>query len=156
MSGHFSLASEGSTHPMVEVERGDFRGTANNPPPKRVLVVDDESLIRWSVAETLSAKGYEVAEAADAVSAVGGFSKPATRADVVLLDVRLPDSNDLRVLATLRRLAPGTPVIVMTAYGTPELMKEALEMGAFTVISKPFEMNDLASLVEGALAARVH
>lgn len=120
----------------------------------RVLVVDDEPLIRWSLAETLGARGHEVVEAGDGRSAVRLMSDAAASFDVVLLDFRLPDSNDLALLSRLRRLAPHAQVILMTAHGTPELVNGALDLGAFCVVNKPFEMSELAALVLQAHGSR--
>ena len=72
-------------------------------PRLRVLVVDDEPLIRWSLAETLEQSGHAVVEAGDAASAIRTVSA-GDPFDVVLLDYRLPDSNDLNLLATIRKL----------------------------------------------------
>src|ERR1700674_1460982 len=69
--------------------------TAKKSAPPRILVVDDEPLIRWSVAETLSDCGYQVTEAHDARSAMRALLTTATATEVVLLDLRLPDSDDL-------------------------------------------------------------
>ncbi len=132
----------------------DFPRSAKESPPVRVLVVDDEPLVRWSVSETLGEQGYQVIEAGDAASAIRAFSTPAGVVDVVLLDLRLPDSDDLRVLSAMRRLAPATPVILMTAYGNPELIEQARRLGAFAIVDKPFEMDALPPLVEHALAGR--
>jgi two-component system response regulator (stage 0 sporulation protein F) len=123
-------------------------------PPLRILVVDDEALIRWSLLETLSGCGHQVVEAADAAGAVQAVTIAAVPFDVVLLDFRLPDSNDLALLSRLRRLAPATRIILMTAYGTPEILQSALDLGAYRVISKPFEMNDVGPLVTQAYASR--
>jgi DNA-binding NtrC family response regulator len=112
----------------------------------RVLVVDDEPLIRWSIAETLGAAGHEVVEAADAASARRLLGETSDL-DLVLLDLRLPDSRDLALLADIRRKAPNTPVIVMTAFGTPEITADALRMGALTVLNKPFNMHDIETVV---------
>lgn len=131
----------------------DIPQPGEKPARPRVLVVDDEALVRWSVAETLAAQGYDVTEAGDAASAIRTFSAPVVT-DVVLLDLRLPDSDDLRVLSMMRRLSPATPVILMTAYGSPEILAEARRLGAFSVVIKPFEMYELAPLVERALSAR--
>jgi DNA-binding NtrC family response regulator len=121
----------------------------------RVLVVDDEPLIRWSVAETLAARGYQVIEAGSGEAAISALMNAPDTTDVVLLDLVLPDSHDLSLLALIRRLAPGAPVIMMTAFATPELVDWATALGAFTVVSKPFELNDLAPLIRQAtLAAR--
>lgn len=122
----------------------------------RVLVVDDEALIRWSVAETLADSGHHVLEAADGRGAVQALSEASAPVDVVVLDYRLPDSNDLGLLSTIRRMSPASQVILMTAYGTPEVSKGALDLGAYRVVHKPFEMHDLASLVVQAHAARSH
>jgi DNA-binding NtrC family response regulator len=119
----------------------------------RILIVDDETLIRWSLFETLSGCGHVVVEAGDAVGALQAVTAAAVPFDVVLLDFRLPDSNDLALLSRLRRLAPATRIILMTAYGTPEILQAALDLGAYRVISKPFDMKDLAPLVRQAHAS---
>jgi len=116
-----------------------------------VLVVDDEPLVRWSVAETLGDSGYSVAQAGDALQALE--SVKATAADVVLLDVQLPDSADLGVMSVMRRLSPASKIIVMTAFGSDALSQEARSRGAFGVLDKPFDMSVLPTLVASALAA---
>ena len=118
-----------------------------------VLIVDDERLMRWAVIETLAARGYEIAEAGDARSAMQAFDAPDTVTDLVLLDLRLPDADGLRVLSFIRARSPNTPVILMTAFGTPEIIDEATSKGAI-FMPKPFDMNDLASVVERTMTAR--
>jgi DNA-binding NtrC family response regulator len=118
----------------------------------RVLVVDDEALIRWSLAETLEQAGHTVVEAADAAGAIEAVSSSGPF-DAVLLDYRLPDSNDLNLLAAIRKRAPSAVVIMMTAFGAPEVITGALQLGAYRVISKPFEVHDVAALVLEAHAA---
>lgn len=122
---------------------------AEKSPPLHVLVVDDESLIRWSLAEVLADSGHVVDEAGDGASAVSLLSD-GTRFDVVLLDFRLPDSNDLQLLETIRGLAPASTVIMMTAFGTAEMVEGALKLGAYRVVSKPFDVHDMAKLVSEA------
>jgi len=119
-------------------------------PALRVLVVEDELLIRWAIAETLGHAGHTVIEAEDGESAVRVLADSAEPVDVVLLDYRLPDSDDLTLLASIRRLAPRSHVILMTAYSTPEVMKGALDLGASRVLLKPFEMHDLEPLLVNA------
>ena len=125
----------------------------NNPRAIRVLVVDDELLIRWSLVETLTACGHVVTEAGDAAATRRAVSDDAQRPDVVLLDYRLPDSNDLGLLAAIRRDAPAAQIILMTAHGTPDIAKGALELGAYRVVNKPFAVQELAALVSEAHAA---
>ena len=121
--------------------------------PPTVLVVDDEALIRWSLAETLGDRGYLVTEATNGREAVAAIQHAGTPFDVVLLDYRLPDSADLRLLGTVKRLAPGSQVIMVTAHHSPELAQGATALGAFRVISKPFEMESLAAVVDLAREA---
>jgi len=120
----------------------------------RILVVEDEALIRWSIAETLGQEGHTVMEADDAASAVRALEDADGDIDVVLLDYRLPDSNDLGLLANVRRLRPRSAVVMMTAYGTPEVTEGALALGAYRVVGKPFDMHGLGSLVAAARDAR--
>ncbi|HEY2905381.1 MAG TPA: response regulator [Vicinamibacterales bacterium] len=125
----------------------------NIPRTSHVLVVDDEWLIRWALREALEAKGYRVTEAGDAASARRALAED-NPPDAVVLDYRLPDSNDLGLLTTIRHNEPPPPVIMMTAHGTSELVKGALDLGAYRVVSKPFEMVQMADLVAEALAVR--
>ena len=125
---------------------------SKNSPDLHVLVVDDEPLIRWSIAETLTHVGFAVSEAGDAKETIQRLSTGLTP-DVVLLDYRLPDSNDLNLLQTIRKAIPASPVIMMTAFGTPAVLDGAIELGAYCVLNKPVEMRDLAALVERAHAA---
>jgi DNA-binding NtrC family response regulator len=116
-----------------------------------VLVVDDEPLVRWSVSETLSDSGYRVTQAGDALSALEALNGKGGAADLVLLDMWLPDSSDLKVLSMMRRLSPATPIILMTAYGSDALRAEARSRGAYAVVDKPFDMSALPQLVADAL-----
>jgi two-component system response regulator PilR (NtrC family) len=125
----------------------------NKSPSLRVLVVDDESLIRWSLSETLSESGHLVSEAGDGESALRTLTAGPAPFDVVLLDYHLPDSHDLALLSTIRQVAPNTVVIMMTAFSTPEMADAARRIGAYRVVAKPFEVHDMASLVLEAHAS---
>jgi DNA-binding NtrC family response regulator len=114
--------------------------------PRHVLVVDDEPLIRWSVSEALVDMGMDVEEASDATSALRAITTAARPFDAVVLDLRLPDMDDLSLLGTLRQLLPKATLILMTAFGTPEVVADAQAMGA-TVLNKPFELDDLKHLI---------
>jgi DNA-binding NtrC family response regulator len=112
-----------------------------------VLIVDDEPLIRWALSETLVDQGFTVFEAGDGQGAVTVLTDPCRPVDVILLDYLLPDSNDLQLLATIRRLSPRSSIVMLTDYGTPELAAQAKRLGASCVINKPIEMRDVADLV---------
>ena len=120
------------------------------PHPLRVLVVEDEPLIRWSISETLTHVGHTVMEAGSATAAVRAMAGASDAIDVVLLDYRLPDSNDLGLLKAVREMLPRSAVVMMTAYGTPEVTAGALELGAYRVMNKPFDMHGLETLVQEA------
>jgi DNA-binding NtrC family response regulator len=113
----------------------------------RALVVDDEPLIRWAITETLRTDGYDVEEAGDAEDTVRALFDKQARPDLVLLDLRLPDCGDLSLLETVRRLVPGATVIVMTAFGTPEVRERARSLGAAAILDKPFDVDALAGQV---------
>ena len=121
--------------------------------PLRVLVVDDEALLLWSIAEALKHRGHQVMEATSAGAARDVMSRDHGPIDAVLLDLRLPDSNDLQLLDEVRRRLPRSGVVLMTAYGTTEVTDAALRMGAFAVLSKPFDLNHLEALLRDAQRA---
>ena len=121
--------------------------TSPDETSKRALVVDDEALIRWSVSETLAAMGMEVQQAGDAVGALEAIANSAVPFDVVVLDLRLPDVDDLSLLGKVRGLLPSAAVILMTAFGTPEIVAGAQALGVRGVLSKPFELAALSRLV---------
>jgi DNA-binding NtrC family response regulator len=124
--------------------------------PLRVLIVDDEALIRWSIVQTLNDSGYETKEAMDAAGALRAVQESPQPFDVAFLDLRLPDSKDLGLLSEVRRLTPSTQVILMTAYGTPEVVEGAIDLGVFRVVGKPLEMGDITALVANASLARAN
>ena len=135
------------------IQPWNFSNMSKNSPPLRILVVDDEALIRWSLVQTLTDSGHDTVEAMDGADAIRAVSEAPEPFDVALLDFRLPDSNDLTLLSRLRRLSPATQIVLMTAYGTPEVVQGALDLGVFRVVAKPLDMNDVTTLVTHAHAA---
>lgn len=123
--------------------------------PLRVLIVDDEPLICWSLAEMLGECGVVVTQAGSGAATVCALAN-APEPDVVLLDYYLPDSHDLTLLVTVKRLAPRSQVILMSAYCTPEMARQALAQGACRVVAKPFDMYDVPALVRDAAASPIH
>jgi len=115
----------------------------------RVLVVDDEQAIGWSLREMLSDEGHEVdlATTVDEAVAVATSSPPT----VVLLDVRLPGRDGIEGIRDLRAAAPAAAIIVMTAFGDLETAVRAVRAGALDYLVKPFELEHVSVIVRRAV-----
>jgi two-component system response regulator AtoC len=113
-----------------------------------ILIVDDEALIRWSLAERLKADGCDVLEAETGASALQQLGRGI---DLVLLDYRLPDTDGVTVLRKIKEVDPEIPVILLTAFTSVETAVEAMKLGAFHFANKPFDLDDIAAIVERAL-----
>ena len=113
-----------------------------------VLVVDDEQLIRWSLASRLGDDGYRVLEAATAAEALDRFREGV---DLVLLDYKLPDGDGLEVLRRMKSADADALVILLTADTSVETAVEAMKQGAYHYANKPFNLDEIALLVEKAL-----
>ncbi|MCA9095714.1 MAG: sigma-54-dependent Fis family transcriptional regulator [Planctomycetaceae bacterium] len=112
----------------------------------RVLVVDDEPLICWTLRDHLADEGYSVAVAANAEEALAAIESDTP--DVILLDVRMPGIDGLTLLERLRSRDLQIPVIIMTAFGTLETAVRAVHGGAAEYLTKPFDLDAATRLVE--------
>jgi len=113
-----------------------------------VLVVDDEVLIRKSLAKVLKARGYVVEPASTGAEGLEKASQ--VRPQVMILDMRLPDTDGLSVLRRVRQLDPLVQVIVITAFGDVQSAVDAMKLGACDFLRKPYEMEDIVLAVESA------
>lgn len=120
-----------------------------------VLVVEDEPLLSWALVQTLTSSGCHVIEARSGEAAVRALNEAIDPIDVVLLDYKLPDVTHLELLSTIRRMSRDSQIVLMSARLTPEIAWEALALGAQRVVSKPFDMQEVAPLVQKT-AARTH
>jgi two-component system response regulator HydG len=118
----------------------------------KILVVDDERMLRAVVARMLTAAGYDVDEAPDGEVAIELIAQRAF--DLVLTDLKMTGVDGLAVLRKIRELHPLSEVIVMTAYGTIESAVEAMRLGAYDYIQKPFTEQELVVKVAKAVEKR--
>jgi len=116
------------------------------------LIVDDEEALTWTMMRALlkQADGYEVLVANSGQKALEILERNPI--DVVVSDIRMPDIDGLQLLTEIKKRYPQTKVILMTAYGSPELRKEASKRGSIFYIEKPFEIDRLNELIRRALA----
>ena len=115
----------------------------------KILIVDDEALVRWSLRERLTAEEYDVFEAGLASEALERLS--TTEIDLILLDFKLPDGDGLTILKRVKELSAETQVIMITAFSTVETAVEAMKLGAYHYVNKPFNLDEVVMLVEKAL-----
>src|SRR5438094_712728 len=119
----------------------------------RILVVDDEAPVREVLTEYFATEGYAVEAAGSGVEALTAIR--GGRADLVLLDVRMPGLDGVQVLRRIRELDERVPVIMVTANEDVGLARETLKLGAFDYVAKPFDFDYLDRAVAvGRLAAR--
>lgn len=114
---------------------------------RTVLIVEDERLLRWALAKQLQRAGYQVLEAASVAEA----GPLASGADLILLDLKLPDGDGLEALRTWRGAGARCPVVVMSAFTTVEAERQGPELGVRHYASKPFDTALLLGLVRQIL-----
>jgi len=118
---------------------------------QKILVVDDEKLIRWTLEQHLVKEGYEVASAESAEKGLALINEDPP--DLVLLDNRLPEMTGLELLEKLNVQERGIMVIMITAYGMVETAVKAMKHGAYDYISKPFNLEEITFVIKKALEA---
>jgi two-component system response regulator AtoC len=115
----------------------------------RILIVEDEKLIRWAIRSRLAEENYPVAEAENGKEAFEFLGEH--ECDVMLLDYRLPDTSGMEVLERVRKELPDVSVVMMTAYGTVESAVQAMKLGAYDYLTKPVNLDELVIIVKKAL-----
>jgi DNA-binding NtrC family response regulator len=130
---------------MAEPERNEARGDHG------ILVVDDEKTLRFTLAEALRDEGYRTYEAADGAEAFSRLRESSI--DVVLLDMKLKESGEdgLVILKQIKREYPEIEVVMMTAYGKFDHAVEAAKSGCYQFVGKPFQLEQIRLVVQGAL-----
>ncbi|WP_106769470.1 response regulator [Paenibacillus faecalis] len=107
----------------------------------KVLIVDDQNGIRILLMEVFSSEGYETYQAANGKIALDIVRKQEP--DLVLLDMKIPGMDGLEILKHIKQMNPDIKVIMMTAYGELDMIKEATDLGALMHFTKPFDIDEM-------------
>jgi DNA-binding NtrC family response regulator len=119
----------------------------------RILVVDDDDVVRWSYLRSLQSVSCNVATAGDGEEALQSMEQSPF--DVVLLDVRMPGHDGMSVLRTMKQKWPESEVVVITGYPTVTDAKEAVRLGAYDYIAKPVGPQDVINVTDGAMTRKL-
>ena len=126
----------------------------------RILLAEDQAEMRALLCGMLARDGYEVVVAQDGPGLIqtlaAGLSDESNTwiPDLIISDVRMPGFSGVEVLARLRRESLGLPVLLITAFGDPELREQVERLGCARVLDKPFELEELRSVAREMLQAR--
>ncbi|HEU0264703.1 MAG TPA: sigma-54 dependent transcriptional regulator [Geobacterales bacterium] len=115
----------------------------------RILVVDDEHLIRWSLEQNLKKQGYEVISAGSGEEALKLVREE--QPDLILLDIQLPGMNGIEVLEKVKEIDEDIIILMVTAHGGLETAVNAMRLGAYDYISKPFNLDEMSLIIHKAL-----
>jgi DNA-binding NtrC family response regulator len=116
---------------------------------QKILVVEDEAALRSMLVDLLDGLGYQVVEASDGV--MGWELAQSEKPDLVVTDVSMPRMKGIDLLAHVKSTRPDVPVIVITGYASLKLAVEAVRLGAYSFLQKPFEIDEIQRIVEAAL-----
>jgi len=114
----------------------------------RILVVDDDLVVRNSLEEFLTNKGYEVKTAADGQSAVSAVKNE--RFDVIVLDLMLPGMSGMESFNSIKEIDPEPVVIIITGFASLDSSIQAIKHGAYDYLTKPFQLNEFLVTIENA------
>ncbi len=118
----------------------------------KVLVVDDDEVVRLSFQRSLQAAHYNVEAAASGEDALQALEHK--RFDVVLVDLRMPGMDGLTVLKSIKQTCPQSEVVVITGYPTVESAKEAVRLGAYDYLAKPVGPSEVITAASGAVTQK--
>jgi len=133
---------------------GSSDAGAPAPGPIEILVVDDEEVVRFVVAETLRRQGWIVHEAADGATALELLEVAVTAPDVMVFDLRMPTMDGSQLFARVRDRWPGVACVLMSGIGADEQVDELYRAGVNAVLPKPFSAEALVTTIASVVARR--
>jgi DNA-binding NtrC family response regulator len=119
----------------------------------RVLILDDESTLRTALFRLLDRKGFQVVTA-QRIEEARSFMSPEKPFDMAIIDMNLPDGNGLDFVSEIKAMCPVTQVLVLTGFGSVDSAIQATQKGAYHFLTKPFNVEELMSLIDKALTHR--
>jgi DNA-binding NtrC family response regulator len=126
----------------------------NNLRNKSILLIDDDAGMLRALQKVLSAEGASVTCAGSVAETGELLSAESKEMDLVITDLRMPYVSGLTVLYSLREGSPDLPVIILTAFGSPDVRAECLSQGAVAFLEKPLNTPQLLEAIEGVFASR--
>jgi DNA-binding response OmpR family regulator len=115
------------------------------PSNRKILVVDDEEMVREVLCEFLELLNYEIEDVRDGAAGLEALKKNEYRAAIA--DIRIPKLDGIGFLRKSRRLRPNLPVVIITAHGCEETRREAMAAGAFAYLQKPFRYREIKAVL---------
>jgi len=122
---------------------------------KSILIVDDDSRMLRALEKVLTSEGAIVTSAAWAGDAMEILTGRRRQFDLVITDLRMPFVTGLTVVYSIKKIFPGLPIIILTAFGSPDVKAECLHQGVAAFLEKPLDTSQLLEAVENALASDV-
>ncbi len=119
----------------------------------RILIVDDEPSVRYSFKKLLTEDRYDVVEAANGVEALRLLARELP--DLIVMDIEMPGMTGLEAIRRIKEINPQIPVIIMTAYGTTDRVIEAMKLGAYEYMEKPFDIDKMRLIIREALGLKM-
>jgi DNA-binding NtrC family response regulator len=118
---------------------------------RKILIVEDDEKVLNFLTRLLSSKGYSTVKAERGSQAIHLAS--IARPDMVILDLSLPDCSGIEVLGQLKAMDEAIQVIILTGYGSQKTVRDAMELGAFEFLTKPFEVGELCAVIQKAISS---
>ncbi len=118
---------------------------------KTILVIDDQSDMGWIMSRIFHERGHKMIVSRSGKEGLKKF-KDRKDFDLVFLDIKLPDLNGFEVLEQIKKTSPGTKVIIISAFGSPEARQEALVRGASAFLDKPIQIDEMTRLADEVLS----
>lgn len=113
----------------------------------KVLVVDDDLMMAKTICDILKIKGYDAIKAHSGEEAVEKVKSDEPDCTFIIMDVKMPGMNGIEALKIIKEMAPDLPVVLMSAYATEEQIFEAKEHGAYAVLNKPIDIQELLTVL---------